>query len=145
VVQSRRGDVANQGGDMSDETYPMDLRYFKKHDWVRVEGDEAVLGVTWFAQHALHRVVYIELPAVGDRVTGGQPYGELESVKSVSEVFSPVTGAIVATNGALLDVPEHVNRDCYGEGWLIRVRLDDAAEIDGLMDADGYQAFLAQA
>jgi glycine cleavage system H protein len=129
---------------MGEETYPKDLRYFKEHDWVRVEGAEAVLGVTWFAQHALHRVVYVELPTVGDRVTGGQPYGELESVKSVSEVFSPVTGEIVDTNESLVDEPQHVNEDCYGEGWLIRVRLDDAAEIDGLMDADAYRAFLEQ-
>jgi glycine cleavage system H protein len=129
---------------MSEETYPHDLTYFKEHDWVRVEGAEAVLGITWFAQDALGEVVYVDLPAVGDKVTGGQPFGELESVKSVSSVYSPVTGQVLDTNEALLDEPQRLNEDCYDEGWLIRVRMDDVAEIDGLMDADAYQAFLEQ-
>jgi len=129
---------------MSEETYPEDLKYFKEHDWVRVEGAEAVLGITWFAQDALGEVVYAELPAVGDKVTGGQPFGELESVKSVSDVYAPVSGQVVDTNEALLDEPQRVNEDCYGEGWLIRVSMGDSVEIDGLMDADAYQAFLEQ-
>ena len=129
---------------MSEESYPNGLAYHKEHAWARVEGPEAVLGVTWFAQDALSEVVYVELPAVGDTATGGQPFGRLESVKSVSDVYSPVTGQVVDTNESLLDEPQRVNEDCYGEGWLIRVRMDDAAETDGLMDADAYQAFLEQ-
>ena len=129
---------------MSEETYPNDLTYHEEHDWVRVEGPEAVLGVTWFAQDALGEVVYVELPAVGDKATRGQPFGQIESVKSVSDVYSPVTGQVVDTNESLLDEPQRVNEDCYGEGWLIRVRIDDAAETDGLMDADAYQVFLEQ-
>ncbi len=127
---------------MAEETYPDDIVYFREHDWVRVEGDEAVLGITWFAQDALGEVVYAELPAPGSMVSGGQPFGELESVKAVSDVYSPVTGQIVATNELLLDEPERVNTDCYGDGWLVRVRLDDGAEIDALMDAGEYRTFL---
>lgn len=130
---------------MAEETYPDDIVYFREHDWVRVEGDEAVLGITWFAQDALGEVVYAELPAPGSTVSGGQPFGELESVKAVSDVYSPVTGQIVATNELLLDEPERVNTDCYGDGWLVRVRLDDGAEIDALMDAGEYRAFLEEA
>ncbi len=127
---------------MTEETYPDDLRYFREHDWLRVEGDEAVLGITWFAQDALGEVVYAELPALGGSVNAGQPYAELESVKAVSPVYSPVTGQIVDRNEALLDEPDLVNSDCYGDGWLIRVHMDHAAETDSLMDADEYRAFL---
>ncbi len=130
---------------MAEETYPDDIVYFREHDWVRVEGDEAVLGITWFAQDALGEVVYAELPAPGSTVSGGQPFGELESVKAVSDVYSPVTGQVVATNELLLDEPERVNTDCYGDGWLVRVRLDDGAQTDALMDAGEYRAFLEEA
>ena len=130
---------------MADETYPQELKYYKEHDWVRVEGDEAVFGITWFAQDALGEVVYVDLPEAGAEVTAGEPYGELESVKAVSDVFSPLDGEVVERNELLEDEPQHVNDDCYGEGWLVKVRLSDQSQVDGLMSADDYQAFLEQA
>jgi len=130
---------------MADETYPEDLRYFKEHDWVRVEGEEAVFGVTWFAQDALGEIVYVEFPAIGDEVTAGAPYGELESVKAVSDVFSPLTGVVVEANEALQDEPQRVNEDCYGEGWLIRIRMTAPGELSDLMDAAAYKKFLDEA
>ncbi|HOU29613.1 MAG TPA: glycine cleavage system protein GcvH [Thermoleophilia bacterium] len=130
---------------MADETYPQDLKYFREHDWVRVEGEEAVFGITWFAQDALGEIVYAELPAVGDTVTAGATYGELESVKAVSEIYAPLSGEVVATNAKLEDEPQLVNEDCYGDGWLIRVRMSAPDEVDSLMDAEAYQAFLEQA
>jgi glycine cleavage system H protein len=130
---------------MADESYPQDLKYFREHDWVRVEGDEATFGITWWAQDALGDMVYASLPDVGATVSPGQPYGELESVKSVAEIYAPVGGEVVAANDALTAEPALVNADPYGDGWLIRVRLADAAELDGLMDADAYKEFLATA
>jgi glycine cleavage system H protein len=129
---------------MADESYPADLRYHREHDWVRVEGDEAVFGITWYAQDALGEIVYVDLPEDGV-VSNGDTYGELESVKAVSQVYAPVGGEIVGHNDALTDAPELINSDPYGEGWLVRVRLTDAAELDGLMDAESYKAFLAEA
>ncbi len=130
---------------MADETYPEGLKYYKEHDWVRAEGQEAVFGITWFAQDSLGEIVYVELPDAGAVVSAGAPYGELESVKAVSDVFAPLSGEVVERNELLQDEPEHVNEDCYGEGWLVRVRLSDPAEIDGLMDAGQYRAFLDEA
>ena len=130
---------------MSEETYPQELRYHKEHDWVRVEGEEAVFGITWFAQDALGEIVYADLPAVGVQVAAGTTYGELESVKAVSEVYAPLTGEIVDVNALLQDEPQQVNEDCYGEGWLIRVRMTAPGELDGLLDADSYRAFLDEA
>ena len=128
---------------MADESYPQDLKYFREHDWVRVESNEATFGITWWAQDALGDMVYASLPEVGATVTSGQPYGELESVKSVAEIYAPVGGEVVAANDALTAEPALVNADPYGDGWLIRVRLADPAELDGLMDADAYKEFLA--
>jgi glycine cleavage system H protein len=130
---------------MAAESYPQDLKYYKEHDWVRLEGDEAVFGITWFAQHALGEIVYADMPDVGDTVTAGAPYGELESVKAVSDVFAPLSGEITDVNAVLEDEPQLVNEDCYGEGWILRVRLSDQAELEGLMDAEAYQTFLAEA
>jgi glycine cleavage system H protein len=130
---------------MADETYPQELRYYKEHDWVRVEGEDAVFGITWFAQDALGEIVYAELPAVGDEVAAGKPYGELESVKAVSDVFSPLTGEVVEVNDALQDEPQRVHEDCYGEGWLIRVRMTAPGEFGELMDAAAYKKFLDEA
>lgn len=130
---------------MADETYPQDLKYFREHDWVRVEGEEAVFGITWFAQDALGEIVYADLPQIGDTVTAGATYGELESVKAVSEIYAPLSGEVVATNAKLEDEPQLVNEDCYGDGWLIRVRMSAPDELDSLMDAEAYQAFLEQA
>ena len=127
---------------MADETYPQELKYYKEHDWVRLEGEDAVLGITWFAQDALGEIVYADLPAVGDEVTAGKPYGELESVKAVSDVFAPLTGEVVEVNEALEDEPQRVNDDCYGDGWILRVRMTAPGQIGELMDADAYKAFL---
>ena len=124
--------------------YPKELKYDREHEWVRVEGDIAVIGISDFAQDQLGEVVYVDLPSVGDAITAGDSFGEVESVKSVSELFTPVSGEIVEVNDALGDAPETVNEEPYGDGWMIKVRLSDPAEVDGLMDADGYQAFLAE-
>jgi glycine cleavage system H protein len=128
---------------MSDETYPEDLRYHREHDWVRTEGDEAVFGITWYAQDAMGEVVYYDPPEVGATVAADASYGELESVKAVSEVYSPASGEVVAINEAVKATPEIVNSDPYGEGWLIRVRLSDPGELDALMDAAAYRDYLA--
>jgi glycine cleavage system H protein len=128
---------------VSDETYPGDLRYHPEHDWVRVDGDEATFGVTWFAQDALGEVVYYDPPEIGSTTTSGQGYGELESVKAVSDIIAPASGEVVAVNDKVSDAPELVNSDPYGDGWLIRVRLSDPSELDGLMDEAGYRAYLA--
>jgi glycine cleavage system H protein len=130
---------------MAAESYPEDLKYYKEHDWVRVEGDEAVFGITWFAQDALGEIVYADLPAEGDVVTGGETYGELESVKAVSDVYAPLSGEVTAVNDVLEDEPQLVNEDPYGDGWMLRVRMSDQSELDGLMDAEAYQKFLAEA
>jgi glycine cleavage system H protein len=127
---------------MADESYPADLRYHPEHDWVRLEGDEAVFGITWYAQDALGEVVYYDPPEVGAQVSGGSSYGELESVKAVSDIFAPAGGEVTAVNAAVSDAPELVNKDPYGEGWLIRVRLSDPAEVEALMDADAYREYL---
>lgn len=130
---------------MAEESYPQDLHYYKEHDWAWVEGDEAVLGITWFAQDALGEIVYAELPAVGDEVKAGTPYGELESVKAVSDVYAPLTGEVTQVNELLEDEPQQVNEDCYGQGWLIRVHLSAPDEVGELLDADTYKAFLDEA
>jgi glycine cleavage system H protein len=129
---------------MADETYPQELKYFSEHDWVKVDGDEAVFGITWFAQDALGEIVYADLPSAGESVEAGSTYGELESVKAVSEIYAPLSGEVVDSNARLEDEPQLVNEDCYGEGWLIRVRMSAPDELDGLMDADAYRAFLDQ-
>ena len=125
--------------------YPNDLKYDKEHEWVRVEGDVAVLGITHFAQDQLGEVVYVDLPDQGDSVSPGETFGEIESVKSVSELFSPVAGEIVEVNDALDDTPETVNEDPYGEGWMIKVKLADTSGLDGLMSSEDYEAFINEA
>ena len=129
---------------MADESYPDDLKYHSEHDWARVEGDEATLGITWFAQDALGDLVHYEPPAEGAAVEQGVTYGEVESVKAVSDVISPLTGTIVAVNPKVVEQPETVNEDPYGEGWLVRIKLSDPAEADDLMDAEAYKAFVAE-
>lgn len=126
---------------MADETYPQDLRYHTEHDWVRVDGDDAVFGITWYAQDALGEVVYFDPPAVGTSVSKDTSYGELESVKAVSDIIAPASGEVIAVNDAMQATPETVNEDPYGDGWLIRVRLSDPGELDGLMDVDAYKAY----
>jgi len=128
---------------MAEETYPEDLRYHREHDWVRVEGDEAIFGITWFAQDALGEVVFYEPPAVGSTVSADATYGELESVKAVSDIYAPADGEVIAINDAVVASPGLVNSDPYGEGWLLRVRLTNPDAVSGLMDQAAYTAYLA--
>ncbi|MDX6646476.1 MAG: glycine cleavage system protein [Miltoncostaeaceae bacterium] len=129
---------------MADETYPDDLRYHSEHDWVRsLGGGEALFGITWYAQDALGEIVYYEPPAVGASLTKDASYGELESVKAVSDVIAPAGGEVLEVNARVSDTPELVNEDPYGDGWLVRVRLSDPGEVDALMDADAYRSYLA--
>ena len=127
---------------MSEASYPEDLLYHPEHDWARVEGPQATLGITWYAQDALGEVVFFDLPAVGASLTKDAPYAEVESVKAVSDVVAPLSGEIVEINKGLVDNPHLINEDPYGEGWLVKVRLDDPSECDALMDADSYAAAL---
>ena len=128
---------------MSAESYPADLKYHPEHDWARVEGDEAVLGVTWFAADALGELVHFEAPAVGAHVSKDQSYGEVESVKAVSDLISPLSGEVLEINQAVVDAPETVNEDPYGNGWLIRIRMTDPAQVETLLDLEAYQRVLA--
>ena len=129
---------------MADESYPEDLRYHPEHDWARIEGDEAVLGITWYAQDALGELVHFEAPEVGATLTKDQAYAEVESVKAVSDVIAPLSGEVLAVNEKAVEEPETINEDPYGEGWLVRVRLSDAGETEGLMDVDAYKAHVAE-
>ncbi len=126
------------------ESYPDDLRYHSEHDWARIEGDEATLGVTWFAQDALGDLVHYEPPEDGADVAQGTGYAEVESVKAVSDVIAPLSGTIVAVNQKIVEEPETVNADPYGEGWLVRIKLGKPSEVDDLMDAEAYKAFVAE-
>ena len=125
------------------ESYPEELRYHEEHDWARVEGDEAVLGITWFAADALGELVHFEPPEVGSSVTKDQSYGEVESVKAVSDLIAPLSGEVLDVNQAVVDAPETVNDDPYGNGWLIRIRLADPGQTDGLLDVGAYRQLLA--
>ena len=126
------------------EMYPDDLKYHPEHDWARVDGDEATLGITWFAQDALGELVHYEPPEEGATVSKDAAYGEVESVKAVSEVVAPLSGEVVEVNGKVVDEPETVNEDPYGEGWLVRIRLADPSEVDSLLDAEAYEQLLAE-
>jgi glycine cleavage system H protein len=128
---------------MADASYPEDLLYHPEHDWVRMDGDTATFGITWFAQDALGEVVFLDPPEVGTRVTKDEPYAEVESVKAVSDVIAPLSGEIVEVNTALAEKPETINEDPYSEGWLVRVKLSDPGETDSLMDAAAHTASLA--
>jgi len=126
------------------ESYPNELRYHPEHDWARIEDGEATLGVTWFAQDALGELVHFEAPDEGATLKKNESYAEVESVKAVSDVIAPLSGEVVAVNRAVVDAPETVNDDPYGEGWLVRVRLTDPGEVDALMDVDAYKQHLAE-
>lgn len=128
---------------MAEASYPEDLLYHSEHDWARVDGDEAEFGITWYAQDSMGEVVFFDPPKVGTRVTKDEPYTEVESVKAVSDVVSPLSGEIVAVNDDLSDAPEKINEDPYGEGWLVRVKLSDPSEQEALLDAAAYQATLS--
>jgi glycine cleavage system H protein len=124
---------------------PGDLRYTKDHEWVRIDGDEAVVGITQFAADQLGDVVFVELPAVGRTMEQHATFGVVESVKAVSDLFAPVSGDVVATNDALAGSPELVNSDPFGAGWMLRVRVADATEVEGLLDAAAYEQLTAEA
>jgi glycine cleavage system H protein len=128
---------------MADASYPEELLYHPEHDWVRLDGDTATFGITWFAQDALGEVVFFELPEVGSTVAKDEPYAEVESVKAVSDVIAPMSGEIVEVNAALSDSPETINEDPYGEGWLVRVKLSEPSERDALLDAAAYTGTLS--
>lgn len=123
--------------------FPDDVRYTKEHEWIRLEGGEAVIGITAFAQDALGDVVFVELPAVGATLTQGQTFGVVESNKTISDLFAPVGGRVVAINADLRDEPQRVNEDPYGAGWMIRIAVAKREELDALLDAAGYRAFVA--
>jgi glycine cleavage system H protein len=125
------------------ESYPEDLKYHREHDWARIEGDEATLGITWYAQDALGELVHYEAPQQGATIAKDSSYGEVESVKAVSEVIAPLSGEILEVNQKVVEAPETVNDDPYGEGWLVRIRLSDPSEVDDLLDAEAYRSFLA--
>ncbi len=128
----------------AEESYPDELKYHREHDWARIDGDEAVLGITWYAQDSLGELVHFEPPTDGQQIQRGASYGEVESVKAVSDVIAPLSGEVVEVNRKAVDEPETVNADPYGEGWLIRIRLSEPAEADELLDAGAYRAFLAE-
>ena len=127
------------------ESYPDGLLYHPEHDWARIDGDEAVLGVTWFAQDALGELVHYEAPDVGATVTKDSSYGEVESVKAVSDLISPLSGEVLEVNRKVVDAPETVNEDPYGDGWLIRIRMTSTEEKDQLLDVAGYRKVLDEA
>ena len=123
---------------MAEASYPEDLKYHAEHDWARIDGDVATLGITWYAQDQLGEVVFFDPPEVGSSITKDSPYAEVESVKAVSDVVAPLSGEIVEVNEGLKDSPEQINEDSYGEGWLVKIKLSDPSESDSLMDADSY-------
>ncbi|HEU4940071.1 MAG TPA: glycine cleavage system protein GcvH [Candidatus Eisenbacteria bacterium] len=121
---------------------PRELRYTKEHEWIRVEGGEAVVGVTDYAQGELGDVIFVELPAPGSKIAQMKPFGTIDAVKTVSDLFAPVSGEIVAVNGALKDDPALVNRSPYKDGWMVRIRLDSPAEVNALLTAEDYEKTL---
>jgi len=124
--------------------YPNDRKYTKEHEWIKVSGDTGTVGITDYAQHALGDVVFVELPKVGAKLAANQSLGTVESVKAVSEIYSPVTGEVMEVNGALVNAPETINQDPHGAAWLIKMKFSNPAELGGLMDAAAYQAYVAE-
>ncbi len=127
---------------MADESYPEELKYHPEHDWARIDGDRATLGITWYAQDSLGDVVFFDPPEVGATVSKDEPYAEVESVKAVSDVIAPLSGEIVEVNAAAGESPELINTDPYGDGWMVRVELSDPAEAESLLDAGAYRELL---
>jgi glycine cleavage system H protein len=126
------------------ESYPEDLRYHPEHDWARIEGGEATLGITWYAQDSLGELVHYEPPDVGATLAKDSEYGEVESVKAVSDLIAPLSGEVLEVNAGVVDAPETVNEDPYGDGWLVRIRLGNPAEVDALLDVEAYRALLVE-
>jgi len=129
---------------VADESYPDDLRYHEEHDWARIDGDVATLGITWYAQDALGEIVHYEPPEAGSSIAKDESYGEVESVKAVSEVVAPLSGEVLEVNTKVVEEPETINEDPYGEGWLIRIRLSEPAETEALLDPDAYRKLVAE-
>ena len=129
---------------MAEASYPDDLKYHAEHDWARIDGDSATLGITWFAQDQLGEVVFFDPPAVGSTLTKDTPYAEIESVKAVSDVVAPLSGTVTEVNEGLSDAPETVNDDPYGEGWLVKIKLSDPSETESLMDAAAYRQHIGK-
>jgi glycine cleavage system H protein len=125
------------------ETYPDGLKYHPEHDWASIHGDEATLGITWYAQDSLGELVHYEPPDVGATISKDNPYGEVESVKAVSDLIAPLSGEVLEVNQTVVDAPETVNEDPYGDGWLVKIRLSDITEPDSLMDVEAYKRHLA--
>ena len=128
----------------STESFPEGLKYHPEHDWARIEGDEATIGITWYAQDALGELVHYEPPDEGATIAKESSYGEVESVKAVSDLVAPLSGEVIGVNQKVVDEPETVNEDPYGEGWLVRIRLSDPSEADALLDVVAYRALLAE-
>jgi glycine cleavage system H protein len=128
---------------MAEASYPEDLLYHAEHDWARIEGDVATFGITWYAQDLLGEVVFFDPPAVGTEVTQNEPYTEIESVKAVSDVFAPLSGEVIEVNEALVNAPESINGDPYGEGWMVKVRLSDPGQAAALLERDAYVALVS--
>jgi glycine cleavage system H protein len=128
---------------VAEASYPDDLKYHPEHDWARIDGDTATFGITWYAQDQLGEVVFFDPPAVGTALSKDEPYAEVESVKAVSDVVAPLSGEVTEVNGALSESPEQINEDPYGGGWLVKVRLTDASEVESLMDAADYSSSLS--
>jgi glycine cleavage system H protein len=126
------------------ETYPDELKYHSEHDWARIEGSEATLGITWFAQDSLGELVHFEPPEVGAVIAKDSSYGEVESVKAVSDLIAPLSGEVTEVNQKVVEAPETVNEDPYGEGWLVRIRLSDPGEVDRLLDAGTYKQLVEE-
>ncbi len=126
------------------ESYPENLRFHREHDWALIEGEEAVVGITWFAQDALGELVHFEPPREGQTIAKDSSYGEVESVKAVSDVIAPLSGEVLEVNQRVVDAPETVNDDPYSDGWLVRIRMSDPSEVDSLLDAAAYKSFLAE-
>ena len=127
---------------MADASYPDDVKYHPEHDWARIDGDVATFGITWYAQDQLGEVVFVEPPEVGKSISKDEPYAEIESVKAVSDVVAPLSGEIVEVNALLSDLPEKINDDPYGDGWLVKVRLSDVSEVEELLDRGTYEGSL---
>jgi len=126
----------------AEESYPEDLKYHREHDWARIDGETATLGVTWYAQDALGEIVHYEPPEPGTTLAQDESYGEVESVKAVSDIVAPLSGEVIEVNERLVDEPETINEDPYGEGWLVKIQLSDANEVDNLLDVVAYRQFL---
>ncbi len=124
--------------------YPSDYRYTKEHEWIKVSGSTGTIGITDYAQHELGDVVFVELPAAGTKITAGQTFGTVESVKAVSEIYAPVSGEVIEANATLSGAPETVNSDPHGAAWLVKVKLANPAEVTALMDAAAYEAFVSE-